>query len=393
MARDFREHGVPLIRVAGLSGGRAVLTGCNYLDPRMVEAKWAHFRVTPGDTLLSTSASLGRVAVAGPEADGAIPYTGIIRMRPKGSRLLRSFIPYLLEGEGFQRQAEAAGSGSVLKHFGPSHLKTMTVMVPPVEEQTRIAWVLGAIDDKIDCNQRLATLLESVVTTAFRAHFVDFVGVEQFEDSEIGRIPRGWQPGFLSDLAEFVNGKAFTKDANGHGRPILRIKELKAGVSDATPWSDIETREEHIARHHDILFAWSGSLDVYRWSGSEALINQHIFKVIPRRYPAWFVLEWIRQHMPEFQAIARDKATTMGHIQRRHLTEAAVPIPDAEAIAKACEALDPLDGQHSVISAEIQTLAALRDALLPKLISAAIRVPNTADPGEVIGPAAQQVAA
>ena len=53
----------------------------------------------------------------------------------------------------------------------------------------------------------------------FRARFVDFVGVEEFDDSEIGRIPCGWRAGALTDLARFVNGKAFTKHANGAGRP------------------------------------------------------------------------------------------------------------------------------------------------------------------------------
>ncbi len=284
-------------------------------------------------------------------------------------------------------------SGSAQQNINARIVKAFELPFPPRDEQERIVAVLGALDDKIDSNRRLATLLEETLATVFRARFVDFLGIEEFEESEIGRVPRGWRPGSLTELAAFVNGKAFTKEANGQGCPILRIKELKAGVSDATPWSDVDAPEEHVARHHDILFAWSGSLDVYRWSGPDALINQHIFKVIPRGYPAWFAFEWIRQHMPEFQAIARDKATTMGHIQRRHLSEATVLIPNGDAIAKARATSDPLDTQHSAVAAEIQTLTALRDALLPKLVSGEIRVPDTADPDEAIGAAAARVAA
>ena len=146
--------------------------------------------------------------------------------------------------------------------------------------------MLGALDNRIDSNRRLAGLLEETAATLFRARFVDFVGVEEFEDSEMGSIPRGWRAGGLTDLARFVNGKAFTREATTYGRPILRIKELNGGVADATPRSDIEVADDHLARHHDILFAWSGSLDVYRWSGPEALINQHIFKVIPDECPS-----------------------------------------------------------------------------------------------------------
>lgn len=344
-------------------------------------------RVLPAHTVcLSRTASVGYVVTMGRPMATSQDFVNWVCSEEIDSRFLKYVL--LAERDSFLRFA----SGTTHQTIYFPEVKAFHVCLPPIDEQDRIAAVLGTLDDKINSNRRLAALLEETAATTFRARFVDFVGVEEFEETEIGAIPRGWQPGSLADLAEFVNGKAFTKDANGDGRPILRIKELKAGVSDATPWSDIEARDGHIARHHDILFAWSGSLDVYRWSGQEALINQHVFKVIPRGFPAWFVFGWIRQHMPEFQAIARDKATTMGHIQRRHLTEATVPIPDGEALAAACEELNPLDRQHSVLTREIRTLIEVRDAVLPKLVSGAIRVPGTADPDEAIGAVAEEIA-
>src|SRR5712675_2132091 len=80
LAKDFHEHGVPLVRLAGLERGASILAGCNYLDPEVVARRWAHFALKRGDILLSTSASLGRIALVGDDAVGAIPYTGIIRM-------------------------------------------------------------------------------------------------------------------------------------------------------------------------------------------------------------------------------------------------------------------------------------------------------------------------
>src|SRR2546427_690770 len=91
MARDFRDDGVPLVRLAGLAPGSSLLAGCNYLDTGMVEKRWSHFQLQVGDTLISTSASLGRVARVTAEAAGAIPYTGIIRLRPRDGRLVSDF--------------------------------------------------------------------------------------------------------------------------------------------------------------------------------------------------------------------------------------------------------------------------------------------------------------
>ena len=115
LAKDFRENGVPLIRLSGLNRGSPVLDGCNYLDAEMVMRRWSHFKLQAGDILLSTSASLGRIATVSPNATGAIAYTGIIRMRPRHSTVRARFIPYLLEGKEFQNQAEGMGAGSVIR--------------------------------------------------------------------------------------------------------------------------------------------------------------------------------------------------------------------------------------------------------------------------------------
>lgn len=110
LARDFRPSGIPLIRLSGLDRGARLLDGCNYLDEQMVREKWSHFRVEQGDILLSTSASLGRLAAVDAASVGAIPYTGLIRMRPRHSGLRAPFIRYLLESADFQAQVEAMGS-------------------------------------------------------------------------------------------------------------------------------------------------------------------------------------------------------------------------------------------------------------------------------------------
>jgi type I restriction enzyme S subunit len=154
MAVDFRISGVPLIRLAGVSSGASVLDGCNYLDGAMVGRRWNHFRIRAGDTLVSTSASLGRVAVVGPEAEGAIVYTGIIRMRPRGAWLTAEFIPYLFQSASFQRQAMDAGIGSVMRHFGPSHLKSMKLPVPSRSEQMEIVQHLSVVDRAVEAYSR-----------------------------------------------------------------------------------------------------------------------------------------------------------------------------------------------------------------------------------------------
>ena len=178
----------------------------------------------------------------------------------------------------------------------------------------------------------------------------------------------------LSSLARFVNGKAFTKDATGTGRIVVRIAELNSGIGGSTVYNDIEVADEHLARPGDLLFAWSGSLTVARWYRPEAIVNQHIFKVIPNDgVPMWLVNQAVRAKLDEFKAIAADKATTMGHIQRRHLDEP-VAIPAAEDMRR-------IDGLmaglwETALAAEVESLklTQTRDELLPLLMSGKVRV-------------------
>ncbi|CDZ91467.1 restriction endonuclease subunit S [Rhodococcus ruber] len=357
LAKDFRSEGVPLIRLAGLKYGADLLEGCNYLDPDMVTSKWSHFQIAPGDVLLSTSASLGEVAIVGEEAAGAIPYTGIIRFRPRDSELLDSrFIRYVLESPQFKTQVEAMGVGSVVRHFGPSHLKHMAMPLPPVTVQRSIADVLCALDDKVAANRRLIEVTNELSQASFR---------KMLNDSE---------PLPLSSTAQFVNGKAFTKGASGTGRLVVRIAELNSGIGGSTVFSDIDVEDQYLARPGDILFAWSGSLTLHRWFREEAIVNQHIFKVIPHeQFPDWLVYRLIEHKLPYYKEVAADKATTMGHIQRKHLDEP-VEVPSRTQIVENANLMSALWKRMLIAEQESEKLSVLRDTLLPRLMSGELRV-------------------
>jgi type I restriction enzyme, S subunit len=139
-------------------------------------------------------------------------------------------------------------------------------------------------------------------------------------------------------------------------------------------YNDIEVPDAHVARPGDILFAWSGSLAVTRWFRTESIVNQHIFKVVPRDgIPAWLIFELINSKLAMFKGIAAGKATTMGHIQRHHLDES-VLMPAQECIPELDAALGPLWDRALAAEQESLKLAELRDTLLPKLMSGEIRV-------------------
>lgn len=227
--------------------------------------------------------------------------------------------------------------------------------LPAIETQWAIAEVLGALDDKIAANGRVIEKADQLA----RVQISDI-------PSEV-EVP-------LSSLARFVNGKAFTKNATGNGRVVVRIAELNSGIGDSTVYNDIEVADDHLARPGDILFAWSGSLTVARWYRPEAIVNQHIFKVIPNDgVPKWLVNQAVRVKLDHFKAIAADKATTMGHIQRHHLDEL-VAVPTRNDVLRIDGLMTGL--WETALAAEVESLrlTQTRDELLPLLMSGKVRV-------------------
>ncbi|MFT0183499.1 restriction endonuclease subunit S [Pseudomonas benzopyrenica] len=139
LAKDFRESGVPLVRMAGMSDGKVSLNGCNFVDQAMFERKWSQFALSEGDILVLTSATFGKPAVVSKETVGSIFYTGIIRFKATHQSLSAEFLKSFLASPWFLRQAQRLASGAVIKHFGPTHLKQMHIPIPPMELQLAFA--------------------------------------------------------------------------------------------------------------------------------------------------------------------------------------------------------------------------------------------------------------
>jgi type I restriction enzyme S subunit len=278
-----------------------------------------------------------------------------------GPNLDQRFLYYFLKTQ--EMAMRNASQGSVQAVITKTHLARLEVPYPTIEEQRAISATLRALDDKIESNQRLIEIVPRLI----RAVVGQALSVESVE------IP-------VTGLASFVNGGAYTKGASGSGRLVIRIAELNSGPGASTVYSNIEVPDDKTAQPGDLLMSWSGSLGMYRWFRDEAIINQHIFKVLPSDgYPAWLVFDRLDYVMPVFQGIAKDKATTMGHIQRGHLESTTVHIPTPNSVAMLDHQLAPLWDRLLLAEREDVKLSALRDALLPELLSGRVRVSEAAE--------------
>jgi len=353
----------PLFLRAGLLAEHGInWAGAEHFRPNLasrLEAKLGR----PGDVMVTTKGnSVGRTGYIPPNAPQFVYSPHLSYWRSTNSaELSPGFLRYWSRGPEFTAQLNAMGNSTdMAPYLSLVDQKRLRISLPSIKVQQAIGAVLGALDHKITINDSIARACD-VLRTQRLKHWV-------YSNREMTReCP-------LSSAAEFINGRAFTKDASRTGRMVIRISEINSGPSNSTVYNEIEVPDVHLARPGDVLFAWSGSLAVARWYRPEAIINQHIFKVVPRDgLPVWLVFELVQTELAVFKAIAAGKATTMGHIQRHHLDNP-VTVPVESYLTALDAELCPLWQRALAAERESLTLAELRDTLLPKLMSGEIRI-------------------
>lgn len=204
MLADFREAGVPLLRISCLAGSEATLQGCNYLSPAKVREKWSHFAVKRGDYLLSASGSTGAVRRASAEVVGAIPYTGIIRLWSKSSAVDMEYLRLFMSARPFAEQVAMAKSGVGIEHFGPTHLKRMWIFQPPLAEQRAIVDSVSGSTSGIDLAiSRLEREIE--LLREYRTRLVADVVTGKLDVRDAAaRLPDEAAPDLIADDAEIA---------------------------------------------------------------------------------------------------------------------------------------------------------------------------------------------
>ena len=309
---------------------------------------------------------------------------------------------YLLRSIDFS----GLNAGSGVPTLNRNHLHPMPSVRPPVVEQKQISSILGALDDRIALLRETNATLEAIAQALFKSWFVDFDPVhakqqgiapegldeatavlfpDGFEESELGLVPRGWKVETVYSLAQYINGaayKVFEPNSERRGLPIIKIAELKNGVTSQTGFSDVTMPEKYRISAKDILFSWSGnpdtSIDTFIWANSNAWLNQHIFRVVPESpVERAFVLLTLKYLKPVFTEIARDKQTTgLGHVTIADLKRLRIVKPSAQVIQSWNEIVEPIIDRAFIVEQQAQALATLRDTLLPRLISGQLRLPE-----------------
>ena len=358
----YKETGIPIIRSQNVHDWSFSSSGLAFIDDNQASAL-ANVEVKAHDILLNiTGDSVARACMV---PDWCIParvnqHVAIIRPRKQVNSTfllcyLQSIKPKLLK---------LASSGATRNALTKGMIESLEIELPPIEEQCAIASLIDSIQRKLLLNQQTNDYLAELLDTQF--------------DNLIANESSDWEPASLLGIASYKNGLAmqrFRPVGDDPGLPVLKIRELGQGYCGSDAERCRRDIDEAVTIHDgDLVFSWSGTLLLDFWAGGDAGLNQHLFKVTSDAYPSWFYYMWTKQHMRRFIALAKDRATTMGHIKRSALQESKVLIPPSDVMVELTAEMQPIVDEIIELKVQSRKLGELRDALLPRLMSGEIDV-------------------
>lgn len=335
--------------------------------------------------------------------------------------IVPEYLYYFLSTDSYTNYLSAIAEGhtSAYPAINPDVIENSIVPYPTIKEQQIIAKILSDFDAQINLNRQINQTLEQIAQAIFKSWFVNFdpakakieakekgedperaamcvisgksdmeleqlspeqleqlaktaaLFPDELEESELGMIPKGWEVKPLDKIATYTNGLAMQKFPprdNEQGLPVIKIAELRSGFTESTSRASKDLDPLYLVNDGDILFSWSGSLLVKQWHSGRGALNQHLFKITSSEYPKWFYYFATITHLPWFQSIAEGKATTMGHIQRHHLSQALIAVANDEIRNAAGNILQPLTDMSLQVMLEARSLSDIRELLLPKLL-------------------------
>lgn len=302
--------------------------------------------------------------------------SSLIRARPNPSIASSRFLYYLFTSPVGRYQIISIASQTAVSGIRGTDLAQLKLLIPPLDTQRNIASVLSAYDDLIENNEKRIKALEEMAQLLYTEWFVKFKfpGHEKVKmvDSrtDLGAVPEGWTVVPMESLADFVNGYPFKPgDLGDEGLPVIKIPELRSGILDKTPRNSGEDIPKRcLIKTGDILFSWSATLLVNIWNSGDALLNQHLFKVSPKKdiYRSYAFYSLIRLVEKLSKHVV---GATMQHLRRGTVVDAKVVLPAETLLVQYESAASKLLAQISVLLRANQNLSMTRDLLIPQLVT------------------------
>jgi type I restriction enzyme S subunit len=391
-----------MIRTTNIRNGRIDLSECRFVD-ETTYAKWTRrAELRFGDVLLTREAPIGEVGFV-LEPKGLFLGQRVMQYRANAKVLSPRFLLYSFLSPALQRQfGSHEGSGSVVSHIRVGDCFKFKLKLPPLPVQHEIAALLGALDDRIALLRETNATLEAIAQALFKSWFVDFDPVrakqqgiapagmdeattalfpDSFEESALGLVPTGWRPGTVSDFAQMHRGSV---NPGANGDTMFEHFSLPAFDAGQMPVRElgaaIKSNKTSVPRDAVLLSKLNPHIP-RAWlpvdAGPHAVCSTEFLVFVPAP-GASREFAYCSFVAAPFQERLRQLVTGTSNSHQRvkpdGVATLSAVVPSGQALDAFTSVVRPTFERIGGNRLQAQTLATLRDTLLPRLISGQIRL-------------------
>ena len=423
-AHDYVEDGVPVVPTEAIRNRQIDHSVLPKISPGKAE-ELARHRLELGDILFARRGvqATGHIGCVREAEDGFLCGTGAIRLRVRrgGSSVNPDFLSHVLANPASVEWFKFHAIGATMPNLNEGIIRSFPLQIPPLPEQLAIAHILGTLDDKIELNRRMNETLEAMARALFKSWFVDFLPVRakaegrnpglpkpladlfpnSFEDSDLGEIPKGWAVSPLRDLAGYLSRGIGPAYVNVGGICVLNqkcVRDRRVDFSKARRHDPSKKSSEgRTLRVLDILVNSTGVGTLGRiaqlWDLPEsAIVDSHVTVIrTAEGIDPWFLGIALIGREADVEALG-EGSTGQTELSRTRLGELTCLAPPAELQSSFGHLVEPVLSRLSANERATITVAALRDTLLPKLISGELHAPVWQDVAELVNGLEQKVA-
>lgn len=326
-------------------------------------------KLEKNDVVLTTRGTVGNVAFYGERVlySNVRINSGMLIIRPDPSVFCPEYIYWLFRSDVIQDQIKRFRSGTAQPQLPISSIKKFEIPLVDIKTQKKIAAILSALDEKIAINREINDNLLEQMQAIYKSWFVDYLPFG-------GVMPESWTQTGIYSLANIIYGAPFASkqfNTEGSGKPIIRIRDLK-DQQFATYTTEVHPNG-YLLRPGDIVVGMDGEFRPYIWGNDEAWLNQRVCVFENKRPKGKAFLYFTIK--PLLYAIEQTQvATTVIHIGKKDYDAFEIMLPDAATLDSFDSLTAPMIMQIVSNSFENKRLEAMRDALLPKLMSGEINI-------------------
>ena len=301
------------------------------------------------------------------------------------SNSIQDYLYYQIFSNNFVQYIKAIHTGTSIPHVSLKQIGDFGIPLPSLSDQRKIAGILSALDAKIENNNKINANLEAQAEALFKSWFVDFTPFKDqpFVDSELGPIPQGWKVGKLGDIGEIVGGSTPSKSKpeyyTTHGIAWLTPKDLSTSKAKFTSRGEIDITDEgynststKLMPRGSVLFSSRAPIGYLTIAKNEICTNQGFKSLVPNGAGTGFIYYTLRHLTPQIEN--RATGSTFKEASATLMRSVETIVPPTIILNKFEELLRPILQFQEKKEEENQRLAALRDTLLPKLMSGEIKL-------------------